>query len=185
MLATPQLKKPFHFETLDQNTTTQSSKQPVPKMTDLEEVKPYMIAVEEPETNQAGEITTGKWEVGFCECCAHCVPNCLMTTCCPCVTLAQISARLDMMTFKWALLLSVLLLLIPSVGSIGFIIWIWMARKEVRERFQIPGGCSGDCMASCCCGCCTMAQIATHVKSYKPGSCAFGPQDTLGPYQRA
>ncbi|KAE8988906.1 hypothetical protein PR002_g21613 [Phytophthora rubi] len=157
--------------------------EPALKMADLE--KPYTIAVEEPKADQAGEFTTGKWEVGFCDCCTHCVPNCLMVTCCPCITLAQISARLDMLAFKWALLLSILMLIIPSVGSIVFVIWIWMARIEVRERFKIPGGCCGDCMASICCACCALAQMATHIKSYKPGSCAFGPQDTLAPYQRA
>nr|KAE8933315.1 hypothetical protein PF009_g16668 [Phytophthora fragariae] len=30
----------------------------------------------------------------------------------------------------------------------------------------------------------TKPQIATHIKSYKPGSCAFGPQDTLPAYTR-
>ncbi|KAG6619571.1 PLAC8 family protein [Phytophthora cinnamomi] len=140
-----------------QPTSAATARKPVLKMADLEAAKPYMIAVEEPKAGQAGEITTGKWEVGFCECCTPCVPNCLMTSCCPCVTLAQISARLDMMSFKWALLLSIVLLFIPSVGSIAFLVWIWVARKE----------------------------MATHIKSYKPGSCAFGPQDTLTPYQRA
>ncbi|KAF4043687.1 PLAC8 family [Phytophthora infestans] len=160
-------------------------------MADLEAEKPYAIAVEEPKADPAdgksaaGEFTAGKWEVGFCDCFKHCVPNCLMTSCCPCVTLAQISSRLGMMPFKFALLLSILLLIFPCVGSLIFALWIWRARKEVRERFQIPGGCCGDCLASCCCGCCAMAQMATHIKSYKPGNCAFGPQDTLAPYQRA
>jgi Cys-rich protein (TIGR01571 family) len=160
-------------------------------MADQEDVKPYAIAMEEPKTDQAGgktaaaEFTTGKWEVGFCGCCTHCVPNCLMISCCPCVSLAQVSARLGMMSFKWALLLSIVLICFPSVGTVGFFIWIWMARKGVRERFQIPGGVCGDCLASCCCGCCALAQMATHIKSYKAGSCTFGPQDTLSPYERA
>ncbi|ETO82175.1 hypothetical protein F444_03639, partial [Phytophthora nicotianae P1976] len=167
------------------------ARKPEPKMADLEAGKPYAVAVEEPKADPANaktsssEFTTGKWEVGLCDCFTHCVPNCLMTSCCPCVTLAQISSRLGMMPFKFAILVSILLVIFPSVGSILFAVWIWMARKEVRERFQIPGGCCGDCLASCCCTCCAMAQMATHIKSYKPGSCAFGPQDTLAPYQRA
>jgi Cys-rich protein (TIGR01571 family) len=52
---------------------------------------------------------------------------------------------------------------------------VWQLRTRVRERFQISGSRSWDAMAAGCCTCCTVAQIATHVKSYTPGSCDFGP----------
>jgi Cys-rich protein (TIGR01571 family) len=55
----------------------------------------------------------------------------------------------------------------------------WTLRLRVRTLFNIPGSCFGDCLASCCCSCCAVAQMATHVKSYKKGSCNFGPVDTL------
>lgn len=135
------------------------------------------------EKGTQDKFTTGEWEVGLCGCCTHCVPNCLMSTCCPCVTLAQITALLGWMPFTVALLVS--LLMGFGTGGVGFAIMIWMARKETRERYQIPGGCCGDCLASCCCGCCAAAQVATHIRSYKPGSCGFGPQDTLPAFQRS
>lgn len=54
---------------------------------------PYAIHVEDEPTSKDDQgITVGKWEVGFCGCCTHMVPNCLMVTCCPCISLAQISA---------------------------------------------------------------------------------------------
>ncbi|EGZ07575.1 hypothetical protein PHYSODRAFT_253676 [Phytophthora sojae] len=103
-----------------------------------------------------GQFTTGEWEVGLCGCCTDCVPNCLMTSFCPCVSMAQISARLGMMEYCCALL--VYLVLLPATGGCATAVWLCMARKETRERFEIPGGCCGDYLASFCWGCCAMAQ---------------------------
>ncbi|GLE00827.1 hypothetical protein PINS_up009624 [Pythium insidiosum] len=61
---------------------------------------------------------------------------------------------------------------------------VWQFRATTRSRYQIPGNCCLDCFVSCCCSCCTIAQMATHVKSYKPGSCDFGPPDTLPAYDQ-
>ncbi|EGZ07574.1 hypothetical protein PHYSODRAFT_253648 [Phytophthora sojae] len=125
---------------------------------------PYAIHVEDEPTSKDDQgITVGKWEVGFCGCCTHMVPNCLM--------------------YDLALVLFILLFVLSGgVGGIVGAIWLCQARTQTRERFQIPGSCCGDCMVSFCCA---MAQLATHIKSYKPGDCSFGPQDTLAAYQRA
>eukprot|EP00644_Phytophthora_capsici_P016566 jgi/Phyca11/123878/e_gw1.52.294.1 len=149
-----------------------------------------------PDRDPSG-ILLGKWEVNFCGCCTHCVPNCLMAAFCPCISVAQISARLGVTTYTCALFGLVLLFSftcglahvslfvwiwqLRTVHVILFI-WIWKARSLTRERFQIPGGFCRDCCASLLCPCCTLAQIATHIKSYKPGSCDFGPPDTLPAY---
>ncbi|KAG6619535.1 PLAC8 family protein [Phytophthora cinnamomi] len=142
--------------------------------------KHYAIKVAADRNDE--QFTTGEWDVGLCGCCTDCVPNGFMTACCPCVSMAQISARLGMMEYCCALL--VYLVLFSATGGCGTAVWLCLARKETRARYQIPGGCCGDCMASFCCGCCAMAQVATHIKSYKPGSCDFGPQDTLPAYAR-
>ncbi|ETN13669.1 hypothetical protein PPTG_08417 [Phytophthora nicotianae INRA-310] len=63
-----------------------------------------------------------------------------------------------------------------------FFVYIWHLRQTTRRMFRIPGSPCDDCWASFCCSCCTMAQIATHIKSYKPGDCSFGPPDVLPPY---
>jgi Cys-rich protein (TIGR01571 family) len=154
--------------------------------------QPYAIQVEEVPVTKGGDgsdITVGKWDVGFCGCFTHCVPNCLMITFCPCVSLSQVLARLDLMSYGVALAVTILLgVFVAFTGGIGhivFVIWIWLARSKTRERFQIPGSCCGDYLAACCCGCCSLAQIATHIKSYKPGSCGFGAPDTLPAYTRA
>ncbi|KAE9332106.1 hypothetical protein PF008_g15102 [Phytophthora fragariae] len=147
----------------------------------------YAIQIEDPKVTAPG-ITVGKWEVGFCGCFTDMVPNCLMVTFCPCVSLAQVLSRLGMMNFTTALILTLLLgVLAAFTGGLGYIvfaIWIWSARSKTRERFQIPGGSCDDYCAACCCGCCALAQIATHIKSYQPGSCGFGPQDMLPAYSR-
>ncbi|GMF15445.1 unnamed protein product [Phytophthora fragariaefolia] len=62
------------------------------------------------------------------------------------------------------------------------IMYVWHLRQTTRRLFRIPGGACGDCWSSCCCSCCALAQIATHIKSYKPGDCSFGPVDVLPPY---
>jgi Cys-rich protein (TIGR01571 family) len=72
---------------------------------------------------------------------------------------------------------------ISFIVSLIYVLLIWQLRSKVRERFQIPGSC---CLDYCCvwwCSCCTIAQMATHVKSYKPGSCDFGPPDMLPAYE--
>ncbi|KAG6619560.1 PLAC8 family protein [Phytophthora cinnamomi] len=63
------------------------------------------------------------------------------------------------------------------------IVFVMHLRTKTRERFQIPGTPQHDFAAACCCSCCALAQMATHIKSYKPGSCEFGPvADTLPAY---
>ncbi|KAJ0411829.1 hypothetical protein ATCC90586_002982 [Pythium insidiosum] len=69
-----------------------------------------------------------------------------------------------------------------SLTGLVIILVTWSLRGRIRERFQIPGSCVTDCCASFFCTCCAIAQMATHVKSYKPGSCDFGPVDTLPGY---
>jgi Cys-rich protein (TIGR01571 family) len=66
-----------------------------------------------------------------------------------------------------------------SLTGLVLIFVTWALRSRVRTLFNIPGSCCGDCFASCCCSCCAVAQMATHVKSYKKGNCDFGPVDTL------
>ncbi|KAG7395218.1 hypothetical protein PHYBOEH_004125 [Phytophthora boehmeriae] len=161
---------------------------------------PYAIQVDPPLTpppgypqaqtptgNDVEHFKTGGWETTlWCGCCKHCVPNCCMVTFCPCVTHAQISARLGMASY-WLALTVLIILVVLTGGTVHLIlfIWIWKARAITRERFQIPGGCCRDCCASLFCPCCTLAQMATHIKSYKPGSCDFGPPDTLPAFSRS
>lgn len=64
-----------------------------------------------------------------------------------------------------------------------FAVFVMHLRVKTRERFQIPGSSRNDFFAGFCCSCCALAQMATHIKSYTPGSCDFGPvADTLPPY---
>ncbi|KAG7390755.1 hypothetical protein PHYPSEUDO_006874 [Phytophthora pseudosyringae] len=182
------------------------------------------------QTHQAGVneqgVMVGAWSTDFWGCFDAMIPNCCMVTCCPCVSLAQISERLGVAPYRRVLAIFLLLSLaeivaglypsssssssvwytsssraredsddededresnpvqswiITIVRAISFA-YIWHLRQTTRRLFRIPGGPCGDCWASFCCSCCTMAQIATHIKSYKPGDCSFGPPDVLPPY---
>ncbi|TMW62061.1 hypothetical protein Poli38472_009554 [Pythium oligandrum] len=173
-------------------------------------------------------VTMGTWEVGFFGCFNDCIPNCCMVWCLPCVSLAQISARLGVYKYGTVLVATFLvyaviialplagnytnsqtkadednwivtvdedgqrsarskssssyvevLEVISGVFALMYCMFVWKLRSKTRARFEIPGNPCIDCLASCCCSCCTIAQMATHSKSYKPGSCEFGPPDTL------
>ncbi|KAF4149009.1 PLAC8 family [Phytophthora infestans] len=66
-----------------------------------------------------------------------------------------------------------------------FALFVMHLRTTTRERFQIPGSTRNDFFAGFCCSCCALAQMATHVKSYTPGSCEFGQvAATLPPYTK-
>ncbi|RLN70136.1 hypothetical protein BBJ28_00021403 [Nothophytophthora sp. Chile5] len=177
-------------------------------------------------------LMIGAWSADFWGCCDFCVPNCWMATCCPCVTLAQISARLGVAPFTRTLVIFFALVFAHVIAELysGFttssstqrsntsygwrdsrdnssvtstnnddsgrsaittvvraiiFVYVWYLRQTTRQRFHIPGSAIGDCWASLCCSCCTMAQIATHIKSYKPGSCSFEAPDMLPPYPGA
>ncbi|DBA02728.1 TPA: hypothetical protein N0F65_010656 [Lagenidium giganteum] len=128
----------------------------------------------------------------------------------PCVALAQISHRIGVASYHHALayFLGVWTLSMIFSGidysahqqqyvtQVIFSPWtelaivfgamtplaVWQLRLVIRHRFHIPGSCAGDCFSATCCGPCAIAQMATHVKSYRHGVCDFGPPDTLPAY---
>ncbi|OWZ21756.1 PLAC8 motif-containing proteins Hypothetical protein [Phytophthora megakarya] len=66
-----------------------------------------------------------------------------------------------------------------------FALFVMHLRMKTRERFEIPGNSRNDFFAGFCCSCCALAQIATHIKSYNPGSCEFRQvAATLPPYTK-
>ncbi|KAG7388187.1 hypothetical protein PHYPSEUDO_012989 [Phytophthora pseudosyringae] len=174
-------------------------------------------------------IATGYWTTTLFACFNHLVPNALMATLCPCVSLAQITSRLGVVPYSTALLLFTMLCSVElaavaltiqqliSVTVLGhnksyhyfhahrlvedrpainpmFVTVIalthatvsaalWTLRKRIRSQFQIPGSNANDCVSVTCCPCFSTAQMATHIKSYQPRACTFGPVDTLPRYQ--
>jgi Cys-rich protein (TIGR01571 family) len=184
-------------------------------------------------TNPAGDCTMRAWSVGLFDCCHHCIPNLFMVWCCPCVSLAQIYARLGISTYWTALVRFTLLVLSgavvrfvpmgsrssrykrytsvftpspttsaalpsstaqPLTGTVWYafllaqqvvlVATIAFARRRTRQRFQIPGNVCVDAITAFLCPCCTIAQVATHIRSYTPGSCEFtGPKNVLPPFQ--
>lgn len=142
---------------------------------------PYAVQVDDPpsEFPQEEFIKTGEWDDGLCDCCSSCT-NCCTVLWCPCVSVAQISHRLQIVPYGFALLVS-LASILAGVGVLHCI-FVWQLRSKTRERFDIPGSSCGDCCVATWCNCCALAQVATHVKSYKPGGCDLGPIDTLPGY---
>jgi len=194
--------------------------------THSQEVQEIQV-VQPTEADNYDGIKVGEWGAGFCSCFDNFVPNCLMVTFCPCISLAQITARLGLYTYQQSLIVfgvlygvyfvansvanststnykcdygydehfnytvdcssgtNALRSIMYGISGLAIIICfviIFQLRTKVRERFQIPGSCAEDCLTTYFCSCCVIAQMATHVKSYKAGACDFGPVDTLPAY---
>jgi Cys-rich protein (TIGR01571 family) len=151
------------------------------------------------------QIQTGAWGAAFFDCFSNLMPNCFMSFCLPFVSMSQIFARLEIMSYWVALPVFTIATLAEVIcfgaqeikmfenKAIFMIIYVIITtfltfsltylRWKVRTQFQIPGNVVIDCSASFWCGCCTLAQMATHVKSYKPGQCGFGAPDVLPAYK--
>lgn len=65
-----------------------------------------------------------------------------------------------------------------------FVVLLALLRIKVRRWFVLPGGWCADCGLALACPCCALAQIATQVKSYTPGTCSLGEPDVLPPFER-
>ncbi|OQS04458.1 transmembrane protein [Thraustotheca clavata] len=144
----------------------------------------------------------GTWKAGTCGFWDNCLPNGCMAFLCPCVSVAQISSRVGLQSFKSTLIgmgilytLIYLAIIVPasleswSAWDYGvFMVYALAAfiltiiRGRIRIALQIPGNTLEDCFQSCCCHCCAIAQLATQVESYNPSSCSFAPKDTLRAY---
>ncbi|TMW59749.1 hypothetical protein Poli38472_004818 [Pythium oligandrum] len=142
-------------------------------------------------------IITGRWKTGIFGFTDTIVPNAVMSCCCPAVSVAQIAARVGMMPFYHVL---------GAFGGLYFFAFLaavthskfldvifWLAaiiaalcctrmRWRLRTVFMIPGSPLEDLGLSLCCGCCSIAQMASHVESYEPGTFAFAPRETLQGY---
>ncbi|EQC30431.1 hypothetical protein SDRG_12005 [Saprolegnia diclina VS20] len=97
---------------------------------------------------------------GIFYCFSGMIPNCLMATCCPCISLAQT--------------------LHPLVAIYRYTFVVMYVRTGVRGRFANPGNACKACL--CFCSCCTIAQPVSHTDSYTPNICNFGLKDTLVGY---
>jgi Cys-rich protein (TIGR01571 family) len=176
-----------------------------------------------------GAIQKGKWSTGLFNCFDFCVPNCFMVALCPCISAAQIAARLGFAYSSALTVFGVLVTLeyiayglmsatmrstelqtryyysyitgryttytyevttsrlsywayIAYVLSVVTFIALWQLRTKMRSTFDLPGSCVEDLFVSFFCSWCSLAQMATHVKSYKPHTCDFGAPDELPAY---
>jgi Cys-rich protein (TIGR01571 family) len=146
-------------------------------------------------------IQTGRWSNGFCDCCNVIVPNCLMSCCCPCVALAQVYARIGIISYRTALCHGALaplaiiivclvqpepattttIIVVLAVGIV-FSLLVCYDRTRVRHHFTIAGDCCKDCCVSVWCSCCAIAQMTTHTRSYRRGDCSLSGPEMLPAY---
>ncbi|KAL3669233.1 hypothetical protein V7S43_005616 [Phytophthora oleae] len=198
----------------------------------------YAAHVETPTPSTA---PTGMWNTSLFGCFTHLIPNCAMITFLPCVAVAQVASKLEVLekfsakfrlTPYWIALFSSLVVVVGQYVMLGLfinqvsvvvtndsVVWgyikykyhhwgeestwyiylilagvcyvlfsaiVWQLRARARSQFDIRGNWCEDCWSSLWCPCCSLAQVATQVKSYTPGSCSFGPPpaDTLPAYSQ-
>jgi Cys-rich protein (TIGR01571 family) len=127
-----------------------------------------------------------------------------MAILCPVVSMAQISERLGLAPYSLVIGVYLGLYLVghvsaslaypfliamsfaagpTSVMCIAIPIGIVLLRANTRELFSIPGTITEDVVLAFVCGPCAIAQMATHVGSYEPRTCSFGPRSTLPGYE--
>lgn len=56
-------------------------------------------------------------------------------------------------------------------------------RMKMRELLKIEGSPVMDCLEVFFCGCCALAQMATHMGTYKKGDCNFNGPPALPGYK--
>ncbi|CCI43487.1 unnamed protein product [Albugo candida] len=143
-------------------------------------------------------LLLGRWRRGICSSSIeHLVPNTLMSFICPGVSLAQISARLGLLSYSYVVLYFVLLYALciaaaATKNSVLVAICIFLSlivlyshmrlRWRIRQLFSIPGSILEDFIYTTFLGSFSMCQLAAHVESYVPGDCTFSPRATLPGY---
>jgi Cys-rich protein (TIGR01571 family) len=116
---------------------------------------------------------------------------------CPGISLAQITARLGLVRY-WNVigffgilyLFAVIATSLRSpfmnalviIGALSATACTLRLRLKIRHLFSIPGSFIEDILYTIFCSCCSIAQMASHVESYEPGSCQFTPRNTLEGY---
>ncbi|ETW03940.1 hypothetical protein H310_04355 [Aphanomyces invadans] len=134
----------------------------------------------QPGVDQNG-LVVGRWKADIFACCTDLVPNCLMTWCCPCISLAQTLHRVGMYTFNNVLLVygalylaQVVLYIFQSTTSATMVysssgwvyssvslVWSWLSLAiqvlalvlvmVVRKRFRTAFQIPGSDIEDCCC----------------------------------
>lgn len=149
--------------------------------------------VQQPETVSNGRVVVTQipgfeyshangWRGGICDCCTvACVPSCVMAYFCPCISLGQLSQKVDSLSF-WAVVGIYLAITIVSIiisvttgynlnalqGLFLFVVCL-IVRQRVRSHLSIPGDGCEDCACSFFCTCCTIAQMTRTVFNYQEG----------------
>ena len=106
----------------------------------------------------------------------------LMSFFCPCFSFAQVIARLGWYDYTITLIVLAICFATGFLSIFGLIA-LFFTRNKMREVFKIPGTPVMDCIETFFCGCCSLAQMATHMGSYKKGDCNFNAPETLPGYK--
>ncbi|KAG2715543.1 hypothetical protein I3760_03G083400 [Carya illinoinensis] len=117
---------------------------------------PYAKSAPPPPTSATpfAKPHEGQWSSGLCDCFED-PSNCLITCCCPCITVGRIVEIVDRGTTSCLIggLISY------AMGSVGCG-WLYACtyRSKLRGLFSLPEAPCADWLVHCCCCACSLCQ---------------------------
>mmetsp|Transcript_5260 Transcript_5260/g.9999 ORF Transcript_5260/g.9999 Transcript_5260/m.9999 type:complete len:197 (-) Transcript_5260:175-765(-) len=121
----------------------------------------------------------GSWKFSdVCAKCCTCDSACCMAWCCPCFSLGQLAAKMEVIggtsafDYRTIVILGVLLTILEaglgiafggkfffSFASLFYFIVMFQLRTQMRKRLSIPGTSCDDCCCAFFCQPCTLTQM--------------------------
>ena len=100
------------------------------------------------------------WKVGLCNCFSYC-DVCLLTLFCPCVQYGMNQEKLvpGQSACGGCFMYTLMRVCCPCVMPC----WAGQFRSQVRGKYNIMGGSTGDCCTHCFCHCCALIQEAKEI----------------------
>ncbi|POY75068.1 hypothetical protein BMF94_2044 [Rhodotorula taiwanensis] len=127
---------------------------------------------QQPQMQQVQQGQPREWSTGLCSCGDNCGEFCLSWWC-PCMGYSRYKSRLEALQQTGAPLPAddvpncaapgVLYLAVHCLSGFGFI-FDFMARTDIRKRYNIDGSAFGDCCTACCCIPCVQGQNSRELR---------------------
>ncbi|XP_058089348.1 protein PLANT CADMIUM RESISTANCE 3-like [Magnolia sinica] len=113
-----------------------------------------------PYMNVQARHGSGQWSSGLCHCCDD-PANCLITSCCPCITFGQIAELVDQGSFSCPASGVVYVLL----GVTGLAcLYSCFYRSKLRAQHDLEETPCADCLVHFCCEPCALCQEYRELK---------------------
>ncbi|XP_065871215.1 protein PLANT CADMIUM RESISTANCE 2-like [Euphorbia lathyris] len=104
----------------------------------------------------------GKWSTGLCHCCDD-PANCLITSCCPCITFGQIAEIVNQGSSSCATSGAIYGVLLAFTGL--SCLYSCFYRSKLRGQYDLEEAPCVDCLVHFCCETCALCQEYRELKN--------------------